>query len=314
MSDNNSESTRLKTILMISILINIIVISGLITVYSQTTYLKNQLYDITAKSENLNSELIKLKQLYNDSQVQLDYYKKQADYYSQLSKTGNIGESITGYAKISIVAVKQAPTHLFSSGYEGVILTAEIELREGEGRSLINTQPKIGIDMQTSLRTAVTVAENVTGISLQSTDVVLTITGEKSVEIVDGPSAGAAVTCAVIAAITNTPLLPNVYITGTINPDGTIGRVGGILEKANASANQGAALFLIPKGQRELVEYRPKTFEPIPGFTITTYEAYRVDLIEYLKKYDFQMTVLEVSTIEEIYSLIGAPPIRSFTD
>jgi uncharacterized protein len=266
--------------------------------------LETQVKDLVEKNNKLNNELLNLQQLYNISQQQLEYYKNQAEYYSQLSRTGKIGTSLTGYAKIDIVAVRQVPTGIFSSGYEGVILTAEIELQEGEGRTLINTQPKIGIDMQTSLITAVKVAENITGISLESTDVLLTITGEESVDIVDGPSAGAAVTSALIAAMTNSTLRQDIHLTGTINPDGTIGKVGGILEKANISAKQGINLFLIPKGQNILIGYKPVIFEPIPGFKITTYEPYEIDLTDYLYEHGFTMEVIEVKTIEEVFTFL----------
>ncbi len=43
---------------------------------------------------------------------------------------------------------------------------------------------------------------------------------------------------------------PKVMMTGMINPDGTIGPVGGILEKASAAASVGAKLFLIPPRAR----------------------------------------------------------------
>jgi uncharacterized protein len=304
MSENTHGTNTLKTVVIISILINVILALGIVLVYSQQQILKDQVKEIADTNNDLNSELISLKNLYNISQEHLEYYQRQAEYYSQLSKVGRVGTSLEGYAKIDIVAVRQVPVTSFSTGYEGVILTAEIELREGEGRTLINTQPKIGIDMQTSLRTAVTVAENMTGISLESTDVLLTIRGKESVEIVDGPSAGVAVTSALIAAMTNTTLRHDVHITGTINPDGTIGRVGGILEKANASAELGTTLFLIPKGQRMLMGYKPIIFEPIPGFQITTYEPYEIDLVKYLDEKGFYMEVLEVSTIDEVYLIL----------
>jgi len=80
-------------------------------------------------------------------------------------------------------------------------MSADVELRERSCRILVNTIPKIGIDIQTSVRTGVRVAEDVTGVSLSKTDVILTIKASQEVEIVDGPSAGAAITVAIIAAI-----------------------------------------------------------------------------------------------------------------
>jgi len=45
-------------------------------------------------------------------------------------------------------------------------------------------------------------------------------------------------------------------ITGTINHDGTIGPVGGIVEKAKASKDVGAELFLVPLAQSREVVYK----------------------------------------------------------
>jgi len=70
-------------------------------------------------------------------------------------------------------------------------MTCRVELREGSGRVLVSTVPRIGIDLQTSSRTAVFVAENLTGARLGETDAIITIEAEEPVEVVDGPSAGA---------------------------------------------------------------------------------------------------------------------------
>ena len=40
-----------------------------------------------------------------------------------------------------------------------------------------------------------------------------------------------------------------VMMTGTINPDGSIGPIGGVLEKAQAAFEHSATTFLIPEGQ-----------------------------------------------------------------
>ncbi|HUG90478.1 MAG TPA: S16 family serine protease, partial [Planctomycetaceae bacterium] len=48
---------------------------------------------------------------------------------------------------------------------------------------------------------------------------------------IDGPSAGALMTAAVLAGLLGDQIDPAVTMTGTINPDGTIGPVGGIPHK-----------------------------------------------------------------------------------
>jgi predicted S18 family serine protease len=72
------------------------------------------------------------------------------------------------------------------------------------------------------------VAENLTEAQLGKTDIIITIEAQEPIGIVDGPSAGAAITIAIVAAINNQILNNTIFITGTINPDGTIGMVGGL--------------------------------------------------------------------------------------
>lgn len=69
-----------------------------------------------------------------------------------------------------------------------------------------------------------------------------TITGP-----IDGPSGGAALTVAVVAAARHQQLRPGVTMTGTIAPDGSIGRVSGIPSKLRAAADNGYQTVLLPK-------------------------------------------------------------------
>jgi PDZ domain-containing protein len=67
-------------------------------------------------------------------------------------------------------------------------------------------------------------------------------------EHVSGPSAGLAFTLAIIDDLTPGDLTGGrrVAITGTIEPDGTVGPVGGVEQKAVAARNAGATLMLVP--------------------------------------------------------------------
>ncbi len=67
---------------------------------------------------------------------------------------------------------------------------------------------------------------------------------------IDGPSAGALMTSAVLAAYLGDEIDPTVTMTGTINPDGTIGPVGGIPHKIEGAAKAGKTTVLVPGGQR----------------------------------------------------------------
>ncbi|MBN2722526.1 MAG: hypothetical protein JXR95_00475 [Deltaproteobacteria bacterium] len=67
---------------------------------------------------------------------------------------------------------------------------------------------------------------------------------------IDGPSAGALFTAGIIAAMTGTPVLDNVTMTGTVNPDGSVGPVGGIPNKFIAAIKDGKTILGYPVGQR----------------------------------------------------------------
>lgn len=69
-----------------------------------------------------------------------------------------------------------------------------------------------------------------------------TITGP-----IDGPSGGAALTVGVVAATRHQQLRPDVTMTGTITPDGTVGRVSGIPAKLRAAAENGYKTVLLPQ-------------------------------------------------------------------
>jgi hypothetical protein len=91
---------------------------------------------------------------------------------------------------------------------------------------------------------AVTVATLLTGSKLQ---------GDYRFEIqgpIDGPSAGALKTVALLSLLRGETLQTDITMTGTINPDGTVGPVGGIPEKIKGAAAEKFKRVLIPVGQR----------------------------------------------------------------
>ncbi|MEM3502237.1 MAG: S16 family serine protease, partial [Candidatus Bathyarchaeia archaeon] len=260
--------------------------------------------ELLVQNQNLTRTINSLRQELTILQSQLSFYKSQAEYYSRLLMANRtVGGGVVGKSEVNLVAVKEASRSFGEFRYEGVVMAAHLELREGEGRLLINTKPKIGIDLQTSANTAILVAENITGVSLRMTDIILTVTADKETDIVDGPSAGAALTVALISAVKNQTLDSKVYMTGTINPDGTIGKVGGVLEKAIAAARFGAKRFLVPPGQSVAVTYRVEETHPAPGFTIITTKPEIVSVNEYLRRMGYDVEVIEVYRVDRAYSL-----------
>jgi predicted S18 family serine protease len=115
----------------------------------------------------------------------------------------------------------------------------------------------MGVLFQDAGNTAVLVAENKTGKSLSSSDVIFSINAKNQIPRIEGPSAGALMALITISAIdSNIKLNNSITLTGTINSKGNIGMIGGVLEKAKAAKAGGKILFLIPKENSELVTYK----------------------------------------------------------
>lgn len=76
----------------------------------------------------------------------------------------------------------------------------------------------------------------------RATQATLSVSGS-----IDGPSAGALLTVGVLAGAQGDTIDPKMTMTGTINPDGEIGPVGGIPYKIEGAARAGKKVVLIPK-------------------------------------------------------------------
>jgi len=139
----------------------------------------------------------------------------------------------------------------------GVTTPLIVEAKPGDGKILTNIEKLLfWVDTQQSMQIAKYVAENVTKIDLEKYDLVYTV--KSNATLVGGPSAGGALTVATIAAIENKQIKSDVMMTGTINPDGTIGEVGGVLEKAKAAKDLGMKTLLVPKGQGTQTYLKPE--------------------------------------------------------
>jgi uncharacterized protein len=204
-----------------------------------------------------------------DSQVKL--FQKQADEIQQkLSLIASEKESleklksqpekprgtlVSGLSK-SITAVAVRPI-LLSDGffqevqYQGTVMSIKVDIRDGTGLVLVNTETPTGVDFQTSAKTAVKVAQQYTATDLSNKDIIFSITSKNKDELqaVDGPSAGMAMTVLLVMEIQGMPINDKVLLTGTIQSDGSIGPIGGVAEKADAAGKYGAKTFIVPKGQ-----------------------------------------------------------------
>lgn len=288
-------------LLTLSLIINILVASGFGYLFYTNQQLTSDIFDYNSKVNELSQTIVELDQQLNMSLVQLNHYRDLSEYYSTLASSPSNASSIIGKAAIPVLAVQQSKT-FFQSQYIGFVLHAELELQAGEGRILVNTEVINGVDIQTSVRTATSVVEEMLGVSFSNTDIILTITSSDQTGEVDGLSAGGSITVAIIAALEHTNIMNEVYMTGTINSDGTIGAVGGVPYKALAAAENGAEKILVPMGQRSVITYEPITVR-VGRFTYTTFEKIVVDLEDYMSEAGYNVDVIEVKTVLEAYSI-----------
>ena len=189
--------------------------------------------------------------------------------------------------------VVHAPAVSEVSGREvGAILNITITVTPGNGKIFVSTTPLSMIDMQASARIAVLVACRLLKINPFKYNFYFEINAPAL--IVGGPSAGAALTIGVFSLLSNIPLRKDVMITGMINPDGTIGPVGGIVTKLKAAADYGVKVFLIPLGQRYTTVKKVET-RKIGPIVEQIVRVERVDVVEYGRK--LGVKVIEVGSI-----------------
>lgn len=104
--------------------------------------------------------------------------------------------------------------------------------------------------------------------------------------LVDGPSASALFTAGMMAAMMGVPIKTDFTMTGTVNPDGTIGPVGGIPNKFLAALQKGKKVLGYPVGQRFTQDHYTKQLVDLHALaeqaggraveTATIYDAYEL--------------------------------------
>jgi hypothetical protein len=139
----------------------------------------------------------------------------------------------------------------------GGIEPATVEVRQiGEPGFTLNLKDVeaegAGSQWQAASSAAAAVGTLLSGTDPNEVDVSFDVTGP-----IDGPSGGAALTVGVLAAIRDEGLRSGVTMTGTINPDGSVGPVTNVLTKVKAAAEDGYDTVLIPVGTE--VEIDPTT-------------------------------------------------------
>jgi uncharacterized protein len=180
-----------------------------------------------------------------------NYFNKLKDGKVESMGNTSLGETILGEYE-SLIKVPAV-----DNDGNGVSTDLIVKVEKGTGRTLVDIDTLLfWVDTQNSIRMAKIVAENITGLDLDNYDITYKVNANAS--LIGGESAGAALTIATIAALQNKKIRDDVMITGTINHDGSIGPIGGVLEKAKAAKEAKASIFLVPLLQSHEVVYEEK--------------------------------------------------------
>ncbi len=269
----------------------------------QVQEMQSVINSLEIENENLKAQI-------NQNNESLQSYASQLDSYRQKvfelqNNSPMCPAGLEGFATLQGPAVYQAvetdqtgPFVRQSVSEEGALLNISVEIRPGKGRVLVQTTPLMGVIFQDAANTAVFVAERETGRQLTSSDIIFSITAKDEIPGVDGPSAGALMTLLTISAIENTPLNDSITLTGTIDTEGNIGEIGGVLEKAKAVEAGGKSLFLIPRENSELVTYK-LVERKFGGFTVVSRQPEIVDAEEYIEK-NVGINIEYVDTIDDV--------------
>ncbi len=184
---------------------------------------------------------------------------------------------MTRAARVSRLALRDEPKdepprigHVYGLGVMGYWgSTLEIEAAafpaDEKGKGTIRFNDTAGSMAKDSVAAAASVVRRLTGIRLTDYDLHINVVGGGNM---DGPSAGVAITAAILSAIEEKPLRQDVAVTGEISLSGEVKPVGGIPEKIFGARQAGMKAVIIPK----------KNHEDVPGAPgLTVCEAERME-------------------------------------
>lgn len=215
---------------------------------------------LESKNDALEAKVLQDNQSLQSYASQIEYYHNRV--FELEAQTCTCPSGIEGVASLQAPAVfqevetkQEGPFDLESVSENGTLINISVETQTGKGRVLVQTTPLMGVVFQSAANTAVFVAQNKTGTLLSRSDTIFSITAEDEIPGVDGPSAGALMTLLTISAINGTPLNQSITLTGTIDDEGNIGAIGGVLEKAKAAKEGGKTLLLLPRENSKFITY-----------------------------------------------------------
>lgn len=148
------------------------------------------------------------------------------------------------------------------SGFLGSVLEIEaVAFKRDKEGGTVRFNDTAGSMAKDSVFNAASVIRAITGEDVSNYDVHVNVIGGGNV---DGPSAGAAITVAMLSAITNRPVKQDVAITGEISLLGDIKPVGGVIEKVYGAVQAGMKRVIIPFENKKDISCIDDDVEIIP--------------------------------------------------
>ena len=160
--------------------------------------------------------------------------------------------------------------HVYGLAVSGFVgSTVEIEAMAYEaaekGKGTIRFNDTAGSMAKDSVFNAASVIRKITKHQLKDYDIHINVVGGANI---DGPSAGAAITLALLSAIEQKPLRQDMAITGEISLAGRLKPVGGIPEKIYGAIRKGIRTVIIPEANKAEIPTDLTGIELIPCETI----------------------------------------------
>lgn len=139
------------------------------------------------------------------------------------------------------------------------------EARE-KGKGGIRFNETAGSMAKDSVFNAASVIRKVTGKDIKDYDIHVNVIGGGNI---DGPSAGCAITVAIISALENKEIRQDTAITGEISLRGQVKPVGGIFEKIYGARRKGIKQVILPEDNKKDI---PNGLKDIKTITVKTIE------------------------------------------
>ena len=188
---------------------------------------------------------------------------------------------------------------------EGAMVNVSVEVVDGRGRVLVQTTPLMGIAFQDAANLAVAVAANHSRVDLTESDIIFSIQGPEEISEIDGPSAGALMAALLLSVLEEIPLNESMTVTGTIDENGRIGPVGGVLEKAEAARRGEKTLLILPAGNDHILDHSEEP-RSIGRMRISRQWPPFVGSKEYIEE-NYGIQVEYADTLDDLLDYLRAP-------